>query len=148
MTNYLWHYTFLSEKFLYVSVCCTSGGKLQFILLLMMGAENTRNMQSGLAIKPSYYKWYLLHVSVLYCHPQGALPVPSERRPIEEQSTEYRGWARCVQRRGAWRSEIATHHATKHNTPIHNTPSTAPQFSISQKAPGTLPEDDDDDYNK
>jgi hypothetical protein len=29
----------------------------------------------------------------------------------------------------------------KHNTPIHNTLSTAPQLSISQKALGTLPED-------
>jgi hypothetical protein len=33
------------------------------------------------------------------------------------------------------------HHATRHNTPIHNILSTAPQFSISQKALGTLPED-------
>jgi hypothetical protein len=30
---------------------------------------------------------------------------------------------------------------TRHNTPIHNILSTAPQFSISQKALGTLPED-------
>jgi hypothetical protein len=30
---------------------------------------------------------------------------------------------------------------TKHNTPIHNILSTAPQLSISQKALGTLPED-------
>jgi hypothetical protein len=29
---------------------------------------------------------------------------------------------------------------TRHNTPIHNILSTAPQLSISQKAPGTLPE--------
>jgi hypothetical protein len=43
--------------------------------------------------------------------------------------------------RGAWRSEIATHHVTKHNTSIHNILSTAPQLSISQKAQGTLPED-------
>jgi hypothetical protein len=35
----------------------------------------------------------------------------------------------------------ATHHATKHNTPIHNILSTAPQLSISQKVLGTLPED-------
>jgi hypothetical protein len=34
-----------------------------------------------------------------------------------------------------------THHVTKHNTPIHNILSTAPQLSISQKALGTLPED-------
>src|SRR5215471_16310747 len=32
-------------------------------------------------------------------------------------------------------------HVTRHNTPIHNILSTAPQFSISQKALGTLPED-------
>jgi hypothetical protein len=36
----------------------------------------------------------------------------------------------------------ATHHVTRHNTPIHNILSTTPQFSISQKALGTLPEDD------
>jgi hypothetical protein len=34
-----------------------------------------------------------------------------------------------------------THHVTKHNTPIHNTLSTAPQLSISQKALGKLPKD-------
>jgi hypothetical protein len=39
-------------------------------------------------------------------------------------------------------SEIATHHATSHNTPIHNILSTAPQMSISQQALGTLPEED------
>ena len=33
------------------------------------------------------------------------------------------------------------HHVTKHNTPIHNIISTAPELSISQKALGTLPED-------
>jgi hypothetical protein len=43
--------------------------------------------------------------------------------------------------RGVWRSEIPTHHVTRHNTPIHNILSTAPQLSISQKAVGTLPED-------
>jgi hypothetical protein len=37
--------------------------------------------------------------------------------------------------------QIATHHATRHNTPIHNILSTAPQLSISQKALGTLHED-------
>jgi hypothetical protein len=37
--------------------------------------------------------------------------------------------------------EIATHHVTKHITPIHNILSTAPQLSISQKALGTLHED-------
>jgi hypothetical protein len=33
------------------------------------------------------------------------------------------------------------HHVTRHNTPIHNILSTAPQLSISQKALGKLPED-------
>jgi hypothetical protein len=42
-------------------------------------------------------------------------------------------------RRGAWR--FATHHVTRHNTPIYNILSTAPQLSISQKALGTLLED-------
>jgi hypothetical protein len=32
-------------------------------------------------------------------------------------------------------------HVTRHNTPIHNILPTAPQFSISQKALGTLTED-------
>jgi hypothetical protein len=39
------------------------------------------------------------------------------------------------------KSEIATHDATRHNTPIHNILSTTPQLSISQKALRTLPED-------
>jgi hypothetical protein len=34
------------------------------------------------------------------------------------------------------------HHVTRHNTPIHKILSTAPQLSISQKALGTLREDD------
>jgi hypothetical protein len=33
------------------------------------------------------------------------------------------------------------HHATRHNTPIHNILSTAPRLSISQKTLGTIPED-------
>jgi hypothetical protein len=33
------------------------------------------------------------------------------------------------------------HHVTRRNTPIHNILSTAPQFSISPEALGTLPED-------
>jgi hypothetical protein len=37
--------------------------------------------------------------------------------------------------------QIATHHTTRHNTPIHNILSTAPQLNTSQKALGTLPED-------
>jgi hypothetical protein len=34
------------------------------------------------------------------------------------------------------------YHVTRHNTPIHNILSTAAQLSISQKAQGTLTEDD------
>jgi hypothetical protein len=34
-----------------------------------------------------------------------------------------------------------THHVTRHNTPIHNILSTAPQLSIYQKALRTIPED-------
>jgi hypothetical protein len=37
-----------------------------------------------------------------------------------------------------------THHVTRHNTPIHNILSTDPQLSISHKALGTLPEDDNE----
>jgi hypothetical protein len=37
-----------------------------------------------------------LHVSALHCRTQGAFLVPSERRSIEEQSTECCGWACCV----------------------------------------------------
>jgi hypothetical protein len=37
---------------------------------------------------------------------------------------------------------VRAHHVTRNNTPIHNILSTAPQLSISQKALGTLPEDD------
>jgi hypothetical protein len=33
---------------------------------------------------------------------------------------------------------VRAHHITRHNTPIHNILSTAPQLSISQKALGTL----------
>jgi hypothetical protein len=46
-----------------------------------------------------------------------------------------------VQWCGVWQSQIAMHHVTKHNTPIHNILSTAPQLSISQKALGTPLED-------
>jgi hypothetical protein len=35
---------------------------------------------------------------------------------------------------------VLAHHVTKHNSPNHNILSTY-QLSISQKAPGTLPED-------
>jgi hypothetical protein len=37
--------------------------------------------------------------------------------------------------------ELSEPHVTRHNTPIHNILSAAPQLSISQKALGTLPED-------
>jgi hypothetical protein len=37
--------------------------------------------------------------------------------------------------------QITTHHVTKHNAPIHNILSTAPQLSISQKALGTIPKE-------
>jgi hypothetical protein len=36
---------------------------------------------------------------------------------------------------------LRAHHVTRHNTPIHNILSTAPQLSISQKGLGTLSED-------
>jgi hypothetical protein len=42
------------------------------------------------------YVWYLLHVSELHCHLQGAFLVPSERCSIEDQSIEYCGWECCV----------------------------------------------------
>jgi hypothetical protein len=38
-------------------------------------------------------------------------------------------------------SGITTHHVTRHNIPIHNILSTAPELSISQKALETLPDD-------
>jgi hypothetical protein len=39
--------------------------------------------------------------------------------------------------------QIATHHVTRHNTPIQNILSTAPQLSISQKALEMILEDGD-----
>jgi hypothetical protein len=101
-----------------------------------------KNQQTHqLFIQVINYVWQLLHVSALHCHPQGAFLVPSERCPIEEQSIDYCGWACCVSWCGAWLSQIATHHVTRHNKPIHNILSTAPQLSISQKALGMLPAD-------
>jgi hypothetical protein len=38
-------------------------------------------------------------------------------------------------------NSVRKHHVIRHNTPIHNILSTAPQLRISQKALGTLPED-------
>jgi hypothetical protein len=52
--------------------------------------------------------------------------VPSERRSIEKNIVDGRVVSSDVVR--------------KHNTPIHNILSTAPQLSISQKTLGTLPE--------
>jgi hypothetical protein len=62
--------------------------------------------------------------------------VPSERCSIEEQSIEYVD-GRVVS------SDVVheMHHVTRHNMPIYNILSTAPRFSISQKALGTPPED-------
>src|SRR5215468_10134345 len=81
------------------------------------------------------YVWWLLHVSALHCHLQGAFLVSSERCSVEEQSIEYCGWVWCM--------AISDRHGyvTRHNTPIHNILSTTSQLSISQKALGTLPED-------
>jgi hypothetical protein len=100
-------------------------------LKIKIPSKNMRENQQmqQLFIKFINYVWYLLHVSALNCHHQGAFLLPSERCSIEEQ------W------RGAWRSQIATNHVTRHNTPIHNILSTAPVLSISQKALGMLPED-------
>jgi hypothetical protein len=54
--------------------------------------------------------------------------------------------ANCKQKQevclGMRRDVVSTHQVTRHNTPIQNILSTAPQLSISQKAQGTLPEDD------
>jgi hypothetical protein len=53
------------------------------------------------------YVWWLLHVSALYCHPQGAFPEPSERWSIEVQSIKYYRWVCCVWWRGAcWSSRL------------------------------------------
>src|SRR5215475_706968 len=84
------------------------------------------------------YVWYLLHVSALHCHLQGAFLVPSEGCSIEEQSIEYCecGVLCLVTSRDAERTTSLD--TTRH---IHNILSTAPQLSISQKALGTLPED-------
>src|SRR5215470_10993613 len=75
------------------------------------------------------YIWQLLHVSALHFHLQGAFLVPCERCSIEEQSIEYCGWACCVL--VTWCALCTT--SLRHNTPIHNILSTAPQLSISHK---------------
>jgi hypothetical protein len=58
--------------------------------------------------------------------------VPSEKCSIEEKSIDYCGWT-CL-------FLVHKHNVTRHNTHIHNIPSTAPQLSISQKVLGTVPE--------
>jgi hypothetical protein len=79
--------------------------------------------------KFNYYSFSLLirfrHVSALHCHLQGAFLVPK---------ILWMGVSSDVVR--------VTHHVSRHNTSIHNILSTAPQLSISHKALGTLPEDD------
>jgi hypothetical protein len=37
---------------------------------------------------------------------------------------------------------VRAHHVTRHNTPIHNILSTASQLTVSQKAIGMFPDDD------
>jgi hypothetical protein len=53
---------------------------------------------------------------------------------------------KCVSSASSWLSDRlrvmwCVHHVSRHNTPIHNILSTAPQLSIPQKELGTLPED-------
>src|SRR5215510_14370489 len=100
--------------------------------------ENFYQQIHQLFIQFINYVWQLLHVSTLYCHLQGAFLVPSERCLIEEQSIEYCGCGvLCVV---MWCAPRTTSlHTIRH---IHNILSTARQLSISQKALGTLPEDD------
>jgi hypothetical protein len=47
----------------------------------------------------------------------------------------------CSVVRGDLRRGAQAHHVTRHNTPIHNILSTAPQLGISQKALVTFSED-------
>jgi hypothetical protein len=56
------------------------------------------------------YLWYLLHVTALHCHPQGAFLVPSKRCSIEEQSIDYCGWSCC----------LVAHHWTQHAHPQYS----------------------------
>jgi hypothetical protein len=62
-------------------------------------------------------------------HALAALPPGKTRYPL------YRSVVSSDVVRGA-------HHVIRHCTPIHSILSTAPQLSISQKALGTLPDDD------
>jgi hypothetical protein len=71
------------------------------------------------------------YVSALHRHPQGGFLVYSERRTIEQQSTEYCLVAQC------------TCTMPLDITPIHNIRLIAPQLSVSQNTLGMLPEDGD-----
>jgi hypothetical protein len=70
------------------------------------------------------YVWWLLHVSALNCHLQGAFLVPSERCSIEEQSIEYCGWA------------ISDCHVPRHYTQ-HAHPQYSIDYSIEHLSEGT-----------
>jgi hypothetical protein len=50
-------------------------------------------------------------------------------------------WGFCFFNRVSSDVVSGAHHVARHNTPIHNILSTAPQLSISQKALGKLPDD-------
>jgi hypothetical protein len=64
---------------------------------MKISSKNMREKPTNATIIHSvYYVWYLVRVSPLHCHPQGAFLVPSERCSIEEQLIEYCGWACCV----------------------------------------------------
>jgi hypothetical protein len=53
----------------------------------------------------------------------------------------FRQYIAILRERGVSSDVMRVHHVTRHNSPIHNILSTAPQLSISQKAIETLPED-------
>jgi hypothetical protein len=60
--------------------------------------------------------------------------VLSESDTIEEQSIE------ILDGRVVSTDVVRAHHVTRHNTPIHNILSTAPQLNITQKELGKLHE--------
>jgi hypothetical protein len=67
---------------------CDFKSSLEFIVVF----DNSINIHawkptnSSIVIQFISYVWWLLHVSALYCHPQGAFLEPSERCSIEVQS--------------------------------------------------------------
>jgi hypothetical protein len=63
-----------------------------------------------------------------------AIKICVKNQQMQQLFIQFINYVWCLM---AW----CVHHATKHNTPIHNILSTAPQLSISKKALGTLPED-------